>query len=85
MTALAYGAIMGRVVRMQREVRGVSLEAMAKALGYKDSSGWSRVETGDTEMTVTTLWRAADRLGTSSAALVKMADDLTEDLARERR
>ena len=64
---------------------GVSLEAMAKALGYKDSSEWSRVETGDTEMTLTMLWRAADRLGTSPAALVKMADDLTEDLARERR
>jgi transcriptional regulator with XRE-family HTH domain len=57
---------------------------MAKALGYKDSSEWSRVETGDTEMTLTMLWRAADRLGTSPAALVKMADDLTEDLARER-
>jgi transcriptional regulator with XRE-family HTH domain len=73
---IPYYAIVGRVVRLQREARGLKLREFSKrmALGI---SGRSRVETGDTVMTLEQLKKAADALGVTPAVIVKMADDMS--------
>lgn len=80
--SLSYSTIVGRVIRMRRELAGISLQKMSSELGFKSSSGWSRTETGDTELTVVTLRKAARVLGVSPASLLQAADELAEELLR---
>jgi transcriptional regulator with XRE-family HTH domain len=72
---IPYYAIVGRVVRLQRESRGIKLRAFAAKL-LMSFSGWSRVETGDTVMTVEQLKKAADALGVRPSDIVRLADDM---------
>lgn len=56
--AMTYAGKVGRAVRYLRETKGIDLETMAKSMGMS-KSGWSRLETGDSVMTVEQLRRAA--------------------------
>lgn len=76
-----YAQVLGQVVRGARELQGVSLAAMARAMGLS-TSGWSRVETGVTTMTVSQLARAARHLKTAPWELVRQADCLVAQLAK---
>jgi transcriptional regulator with XRE-family HTH domain len=75
-----YSRIVGRVLRMQRELRGVSLTDMARQLGYRSPSGWSRLETGDVAITVDVLARAARILGTTPGVIFALATAHEEHL-----
>lgn len=68
-----YSQVVGHVVRGHRELQGLSLAEMAESIGLS-SSGWSRVETGHTTMTVVHLVRAARRLGMPPWEIVRQAD-----------
>ncbi len=72
-----YAAIVGSVVRTYRKNQGISLEAMAKAMGMS-TSGWSRVETGSTVMVVAQLRKAARRLHLEPHEIMRVADTLWE-------
>jgi len=78
---IPYYAIVGRVVRLQREARGFKLREFAKKMKL-GISGWSRVETGDTVMSVDQLKRAADVLGIRPAVIVQMADAMSGAVER---
>lgn len=70
-----YAQIVGNVVRSQRTLRGISLSAMAEQIGFS-ASGWSRIETGDTTMTVAHLRSAAKMLNLEPSAVIQSADTL---------
>jgi transcriptional regulator with XRE-family HTH domain len=77
---VTYAAILGRVVRLHREMQGKSLDVIAKDLGFKSVSGWSRIETGDVTMNVNQLRAVSRCLGVKPASLVQAADDLADGL-----
>jgi transcriptional regulator with XRE-family HTH domain len=68
-----YSTVVGRFLRLERECKKTSLSEIAKALGYS-TSGWSRVETGETPISVDQLKRACDVLKTTPHALIEEAD-----------
>ena len=78
--AASYPQLLGHVVRGRRMLVEMSLAEMAASVGLKSASGWSRVETGDTTMTVSQLRKAAHVLGTTPAELVRDADELVVNL-----
>jgi transcriptional regulator with XRE-family HTH domain len=80
----SYTALLGRSIRIRRELTGLSLSDMSKHMGVS-SSGWSRVETGTVTMTVTQLRKAAFALGLSPAQLVAAADALESERAAKGR
>jgi len=73
MTQSAYHVVVGRIVRLHRECKGIGLRDFAKKMGL-GISGWSRVETGDTTMTVTQLHRACSVLRIKPGDLIQQAD-----------
>ncbi len=75
-----YGQILGQVIRGRREMQGMNLLSMANSMELASASGWSRVETGDTAMTIAQLRRAARKLGTQPAEIVRQADVLAAQL-----
>lgn len=68
-----YAKLVGQVIRLHREMNGIEQRTMAKAMGMS-ASGWSRVETGDTTITVAQLRKAAQVLGMEPWMLVQQAD-----------
>jgi|SRR5271155_2627884 len=68
-----YSQVVGHVVRGHRELQGLSLAEMAESMELS-ASGWSRVETGHTTVTVVHLVRAARRLGVPPWEIVRQAD-----------
>jgi transcriptional regulator with XRE-family HTH domain len=75
-----YGQIVGQVIRGRREMQGINLLAMAESMALATPSGWSRVETGDTAMTLAQLRKAAKKLGMEPADIVQQADALASQL-----
>lgn len=75
-----YGQLVGQVIRGCREMQGIKLLAMAQSLDLSSASGWSRVETGDTTMTLAQLRKAAKKLGMSPGAIVQRADAIAAQL-----
>lgn len=75
-SATSYTQILGQVIRGQREMRRLGLLEVAKAVGLSSPSGWSRVETGDTTITLAQLRKAARVLKVTPTALVQQADAL---------
>ena len=72
---------LGRTIRLLREVRGVSLETMAGHHGMT-KSGWSRVETGATEICASRLMKTAMFLRLPAWQVVKEAEDLIRTIGR---
>ena len=75
-----YSQVVGQVVRGQRELRGVSLITMARSVTLASSSGWSRVETGDSAMTLSQLRKAARKLEMEPGAILRQADAIAAQL-----
>jgi transcriptional regulator with XRE-family HTH domain len=68
-----YATIVGSFLRLERKAREVPLESLAKKLGYS-RSGWSRIETGTTPMTVNQLKAACDALSLAPQDVVAEVD-----------
>ena len=62
-----YAALIGRIVEHHRTGRGIHQEAIAQALGISQSA-YSRLDKGQSAMSVTQLHIVATQLGTSPAA-----------------
>jgi transcriptional regulator with XRE-family HTH domain len=74
--SISYNEIVGRVIRMRRELAGISLRDMADKTGFTSVSGWSRIETGDSPLTIGKLRVVARALNLAPWQLVQAADDL---------
>ena len=70
----SYTRVLGLTVRRHREIRGINLTTMAKRMEMS-VSGWSRVETGATTMTVDQLCRAAKAIKLEAWLIVKQAEE----------
>ena len=75
-----YGQLVGQVIRGRREMQGINLLTMAESMALATPSGWSRVETGDTAMTLAQLRKAAKKLGLEPAEIVQQADAIATQL-----
>ncbi|MET0793700.1 MAG: helix-turn-helix transcriptional regulator [Polyangiaceae bacterium] len=75
-----YGQVVGQVIRVRRELQGTSLATMATSLALASASGWSRVETGDTAITLAQLRKAAKTFGVEPWKMVREADHLAAQL-----
>ena len=80
---ISYSAILGRVIRTQRELRKVDLSDMSKRLGFASVSSYSRLETGEVPITVNALASIARALKVTPASLVTMADELQKTLVKK--
>lgn len=76
----SYNSIIGRVIRMRRELAGISLSDMATKTGFTSTSGWSRIETGDSPLTIGKLRHTARVLGIKPWRLVHAVDDIAREL-----
>ena len=74
MATPTYAAVVGRFVRLERECQSIGLQAFAKKVHYSPS-GWSRVETGDTPMSIEQLKRACDALGILPSKVLEEVDE----------
>ncbi len=68
-----YSAIVGRVLAMQRQKCQLEQANLASALGITQST-WSRIESGESALTVEQLGLAAGALGTSPAEILRSVD-----------
>ena len=77
---ISYAQIIGQVVRSRREMQGIPLLTMAESVNLSTASGWSRVETGDTTMTLAQLRKAARALGIEPSLFIQQADTIALQL-----
>lgn len=70
-----YSACVGQVLQQGRAQRGLNQEALAAALGISQSA-YSRLESGDTLLSLFHLRIIARVLGTSGADILQAADNL---------
>jgi len=71
-----YGQLVGLVIRGRRETLGLPMPQMAEHMKMT-VSGWSRLETGDTAMTLAQARRAARWLEMPVGEIIAQADALT--------
>lgn len=75
-----YGQIVGQVIRGRRELQGCNVATMAESVQMASASGWSRVETGDTTITVSQLRKAARKLEMEPWELLHQADVISTQI-----
>lgn len=68
-----YSAVIGTVIAKSREAAGISQVDLATTVGIGQPA-WSRIEKGESVLTIDQLARAAKALTTSPSELVHMAD-----------
>ena len=77
--ATTYPAIVGRILVSLRKNAGIGQDQLAEAIGITQST-LSRVERGESALTVEQLARAAQRLGDKASNILEKADDAVEEL-----
>jgi len=68
-----YGAVVGRILANRREYLGLEQMDIAKKLGISQPS-WSRIERGETALTLEALARVAMALGMTSTQILDEAE-----------
>ncbi|MCK9345047.1 MAG: helix-turn-helix domain-containing protein [Candidatus Pacebacteria bacterium] len=79
---LPYNALIGQVIQKRRDLRKKSQGEIALALGLTQSA-YSRIESGQTALTVSHLRSLAHALGDSPESILSEADNLAKQLARK--
>jgi transcriptional regulator with XRE-family HTH domain len=72
---MTYGAVAGQVVLQHRKTRNVDQSQLAAALGITQSS-YSKIEQGQTTMTIVQLRIISEQLGLKPHVLIRQIDDL---------
>jgi len=72
---ISYGAVVGQVVLQRRKLAKLDQSALAEALGISQSA-YSRLEKGESSMTLAQLRAVALRLGCLPGDLIHEADQL---------
>ena len=78
-----YPAIVGQVLVNERKARVLDQAAMAKAVGVTQST-WSRVERGESALTLDQLAKAAAVLQKRPGAILADADKATAELGKQK-
>lgn len=76
---VAYPALIGGIVKQQREMRRITQSTVAAALGLTQS-GYSRLESGDSVMNLSQLRIVAGLFGMAPSDLMTQADRLEQQL-----
>lgn len=76
---ISYGAVVGQVILQHRKLAKLDQLALAEALGISQSA-YSRLEKGESSMTLAQLRAVALRLGCSPGDLIHDADRLEANL-----
>ena len=71
--------ITGRIVRQLRLEREMTQEVLSGLAGISRTH-LSEIENGDDKANVETLWRIAEALGMKLSELIRMVEDMTEQL-----
>jgi transcriptional regulator with XRE-family HTH domain len=74
-----YPAIVGQIMAMVREKAGLEQAEVARGVGISQST-WSRIERGESALTVEQLTKAADVLGSSAGEILRQADEAVAGL-----
>lgn len=77
--AIPYNRLVGEVLQARRTARGLHQNHLASALGVTQS-GYSRIEKGETTLTISQLRILARALGTSSNEILASADAWAQQL-----
>lgn len=77
--ATTYPAIVGRILVSLRKAAEIGQDELAESVGITQST-LSRVEHGESALTVDQLTRAAMRLGNRASNILEMADNAVEEL-----
>ncbi|MFL6621147.1 MAG: helix-turn-helix domain-containing protein [Sulfurifustis sp.] len=77
--ALPYTAVVGRVLQQHREMKGLKQTDLAETLRITQSA-YSRIEKGQTPMTITQLGQVAACLGLTPGDVLQRVDQLTMQL-----
>ena len=70
-----YSAILGQILKEFRKNKGMDQSHIAKEMGMNRSS-WSRIESGNTMMTIQQLQKASDIFKTEANAILLEADNI---------
>lgn len=81
--AIAYPELVGQTLRYHRKNSDLPLPEFARMMQMKSPSGWARVESGETKMTIVQLRRAARAVGMKPWQLLQQADELAEKAVRD--
>lgn len=76
---ITYALLVGRIVEHHRKQMGIHQEHVAQALGISQSA-YSRLEQGQSGMSVTQLRMIAERLGTTPVVLLRDAEQYANQL-----
>lgn len=79
MVAVSYPAVVGAILLAKRKEIGLSQAEMADAVGLNVST-WSRVENGDSAMTIEQLASAASALNVLPSSVLKATEVKLEEL-----
>lgn len=79
---ITYAMLVGRIVEHHRRRLNIHQEQMAQALGTSQSA-YSRLEQGQSGMSVTQLRMIADKLETTPTALLQHAEQYADQLRRQ--
>ncbi len=74
-----YAAVVGRILAGSRETRGLEQAEVARGVGVSQST-WSRIERGESALTVDQLARATAALATTPAQILAEADEAAANL-----
>ena len=69
-----YAAVVGRILAGSREILGLEQAEVARGVGVSQST-WSRIERGESALTVDQLARATIALATTPARIMAEADE----------
>ena len=77
-----YSAILGQILKELRKNKGMDQADIAKEMGMNRSS-WSRIESGNTMVTIQQLQKAADFFGMEANAILLDADTVAKKMKDE--
>lgn len=76
---MPYNVLLGKILQRQREVIGKSQSEIAEATGFTQSA-YSRIESGQTVLTISSLRTIAETLALKADEVIKEADRLAKEL-----
>lgn len=75
----SYPSVVGAVLASMRKEQGLAQNDMAEAIGATVST-WSRIESGESALTVEQLAQAAKKMGVEPSAILRVADEKVAEL-----
>ena len=77
-----YQAVLGSLISQKRKQKQIDQGEMAKAVGVSRST-WSRIEAGESALSMDQLAKAAGKLGLPLGTLMVEADEIADELRKQ--